>query len=193
MAIATYLKSAVFPQDYPQASRPEIALVGRSNAGKSSLLNSMCSGTAVAKISSTPGKTRLLNFFDVGEHYRVVDLPGYGFAARDRKEREMWAQMIHDYLEIRLCLKGLVLICDVRRTWSDDEQSILTLAQKKNLQVACVLTKIDKLGKSDLTKRLDQWEVDSNQEKSFFSPISSLKNAGVKEFEKKMFEEWIKK
>jgi GTP-binding protein len=193
MTMATFLKSAVLPQDYPQANRPEVALAGRSNAGKSSLLNSMCGGIKVAKVSATPGKTRLLNFFDVGANYRIVDLPGYGFAARDRTEREMWAQMIHDYLEIRLCLKGLVLICDVRRKWSDDEVSILKLAEKKNLHVACVLTKIDKLGRSDLSKLIKSWRADSGQGEDFFWPISSLNNLGVKEFENHMFKSWIKK
>ena len=88
-----FLKSAVWPKDYPEADRPEIALIGRSNAGKSSLLNALVSQKA-AKVSQTPGKTRLLNFFDFGDHYRLVDMPGYGFAARSGDEILAWEKMI---------------------------------------------------------------------------------------------------
>jgi len=110
-----FCKECGTPPDYPVADRPEIAMVGRSNGGKSTLLNAMTGGAKEAKTSATPGKTRLLNFFDVGDHYRIVDLPGYGYAARDPKERKMWEKMIDVFFKTRECLAGIILVCDMRR------------------------------------------------------------------------------
>ncbi|MDZ4676927.1 MAG: ribosome biogenesis GTP-binding protein YihA/YsxC [Oligoflexia bacterium] len=192
MPLAQYLKSAVLPEDYPVGDRPEIALVGRSNAGKSSLLNAMCGGHKVAKISKTPGKTRLINFFDVGERYRLVDLPGYGYAARDLTERKMWAKMIQDFFDVRTNLIGLLLICDMRRDWQEDESKVFELANKRNLHMLTVLTKLDKLGHGESKKLYQQWINTSKQDKSFFYPVSALKNDGVRELEDFIFKNWIK-
>ena len=97
---AQFLKSAVLPADYPASDRPEVALVGRSNAGKSSLLNAIA-GQKAARVSQMPGKTRLLNFFDFGDHYRFVDMPGYGFASRHGAEVLEWEKMISHYFDAR--------------------------------------------------------------------------------------------
>src|SRR3954463_4286895 len=93
----SFLTSAVRPEHFPPADRPEIALVGRSNAGKSTLIN-LLSNRKVAKVSRVPGKTRLLNFFEAGERYRLVDMPGYGFAKRQEGERQLWREMVEAYL-----------------------------------------------------------------------------------------------
>jgi GTP-binding protein len=171
--------------------RPEIAMVGRSNAGKSSLLNTMI-GSEVAYVGKTPGKTRLLNFFDVGNHYRIVDLPGYGYAARHTEEIEMWNEMITNYINGRENLKGLVLICDVRREWTHEEEMIVNFTKIKNMKFCCVLNKIDKLGRSDLNERILNWVKTSHREKDFFHQISTLKKTGVREFEEFIFKNWVK-
>ncbi len=191
MPIAKFLKSAVLPSDYPDPAVPEIALVGRSNSGKSTLLNAIC-GQPVAKVSGTPGKTRLINFFQVGEHYRLVDLPGYGYAVRNDDERKMWSQMIHDFFATRENLKGFLLICDMRREWTGDEQLIFDLSQSRGLNILCILTKLDKLGQNESRKLFQNWLKTSRLSPDFFRPVSSMENDGIKEMEKFIFQSWIK-
>src|SRR5687768_5730395 len=93
----TFIKSAKVPKDFPHGSKPEVAIAGRSNAGKSSLINIMAR-SKVAKVSSTPGKTRLLNFFDYDNKFRLVDMPGYGFSKRSGHEQHSWEEMVEAYL-----------------------------------------------------------------------------------------------
>lgn len=189
---AEFIKSAVWSHDYPPPARPEIAMVGRSNAGKSSLINTMVGPTQLAKVSSMPGKTRLLNFFNVGQHYSLVDLPGYGFAKGGEKEYEIWNQMISRYFELRENLIGIILVCDIRREWTDDETMIENLAKARKLEWACVLTKSDKLKKEEIKKQLENWSKTSGKPKSFFFPLSTMEKKGVLEFENYMFKNWIK-
>src|SRR5262245_31840721 len=111
-----FITSASDYSGCPDDSRPEIALIGRSNSGKSSLLNGIAQ-ERVAMISSTPGKTRLLNFFDAGDKYRYVDMPGYGFSARGGDEHHSWKPLIEGYLSARTNLCGLLVLLDVRRDW----------------------------------------------------------------------------
>lgn len=191
MSSARFVKSAVWPADYPDTKRPEVALVGRSNAGKSSLLNAMTGGAKVAKISATPGKTRLINFFDIGEKYRLVDLPGYGYAARDRKEREMWTNMTGEYFKTRENLCGLILICDVRRAWSVEEDVVRTMAAGRDVPFVCALAKIDKLTRSESVTLFNSWMKDSGLPKDKFFPVSALKNDGVEGLEDYIFKTWI--
>ncbi len=192
MINAKYLKSAVWPEDYPDSDRPELAMVGRSNAGKSSLLNAMVGPVKIAKISATPGKTRLINFFDIGDYYRVVDLPGYGWAARNETERTMWNDMITKYFESRENLLGIILVCDVRREWTEDEDMILDLAKKRDTRMRCVLSKIDKLSRAELQKQKALWLKTSGQPEEFFRFVSVLNKIGVKEFEDYVFKSWVK-
>ena len=120
---AKFLKSAVNQEDYPPSDRPEVALVGRSNAGKSSLLNALA-GSKIAKVSQEPGKTRLLNFFDYGKQYRFVDMPGYGYASRSGSEILSWQEMITKYSDVRENLHGVVLIMDSARDWQEEESNL---------------------------------------------------------------------
>jgi len=191
MGVAQFVKSAVHPSDYPAGDRPEVALCGRSNSGKSTLLNAM-TGSKVAKVSATPGKTRLLNFFNVGIHYRIVDLPGYGYAARDESERRMWGRMIADFFEIRENLVGLIIVCDMRRRWSGDEQQLVDLASARGLECLCVLTKKDKLSRSVTERLFSGWRKTSGKPSEFFHPVSALKKSGVEELEDYIFKEWVK-
>lgn len=145
-----FIKSALKPADFPLEGPPEIALVGRSNAGKSSFLNALAGGDKVAKVSATPGKTRLLNFFQAGHAYVLVDMPGYGWAARDMKEMRDWRKAIDAYLKGRNSLSGVCLIMDVRRDWQQEEGQIAKLAQSISRPMALVLNKCDSLSQGEL-------------------------------------------
>jgi GTP-binding protein len=183
-----FLKSGWQPADYPAPDRPEIALVGRSNAGKSSFINAL-TGQRIAKVSQTPGKTRLLNFFDVGKLLYLVDMPGYGFATGNRREVEGWREMIETYLTQRETLRGVVLIMDIRRTWSEDEAQLQSWFAQAGLRWTLVLNKADKLSRSAAASaRL-------RLERELRAPVwalSSAKKTGFDDMEKLLFKEWLK-
>ena len=184
-----YLKSAVFPKDFPAPNRPEIALAGRSNAGKSSFLNSV-SKKPIAKVSQAPGKTRLLNFFDVGKSYRIVDMPGYGFAKRSGDEVVSWTEMIEGYLDSRENLVGLILIMDIRRDWTQDEEMLVQYLRDRDLPCCVVGTKSDQLSKSELKMRLQKLKDKAGVEGVF--AVSNLTKVGTDEVEEFVFAEWVK-
>ena len=123
----------------------EVAFAGRSNAGKSSAINRLCSQKSLARTSKTPGRTQLLNFFALDDQRRLVDLPGYGYARVDRSTRDAWQREIDGYLSARQCLKGLVLLMDVRHPLKDFDQMILQWAGQAGMPVHILLTKADKL------------------------------------------------
>jgi GTP-binding protein len=187
MAKMQFLKSAVLPQDFPRPDRPEVAVSGRSNAGKSSFLNALA-GKAVAKVSQNPGKTRLLNFFDFGEHYRFVDMPGYGYASRSGDEIREWTKMVEEYLEARDNLIGVLLLMDGRREWQDDEAMLVRFCETAGLRVLVVLTKGDKIPKKDQPKYMERI---SRKTGLPVAMISSEKNWGLEEVEEYIFRHWI--
>lgn len=183
-----FIKSAVYPEDWPEHALPEVAVVGRSNAGKSSFLNAL-SQSQVAKVSQTPGKTRLINFFS-SEKYVLVDLPGYGFAARDNKEMKLWKQMIHAYLTERQNLVGVILIMDSRRSWDEEEEQMRSFSIEHGFYMAVVLTKSDKLNQSERSKTRKVIEEQGQMEDVFL--VSNTKLDGVREVENFIYNSWIK-
>lgn len=187
--IAKYLKSALLAKDYPHGNRPEVALAGRSNSGKSSFLNAIAKGK-VAHVSSTPGKTRLLNFFDFGAHYRVVDMPGYGFASRSLKEMEEWTASIETYIHTREALAGLILLMDIRREWTEDEQMLSDFLSAVDRPMLIVLTKADQVTRNEINKKIKQIEKAAQREPVF--AVSALKKTGVEDVEEFVFKNWIK-
>lgn len=194
MSQMTYLKSAVFPADYPPMDRPEVAVAGRSNAGKSSFLNAIADDKGkkkVAYVSQMPGKTILLNFFDFGKHYRFVDMPGYGFAARNPAEVADWSKMIETYLGTRENLKGLVLLMDLRREWSEEEEMLKKFCNKMNLPICVLLTKADKCKPKERNEA--QKRIRKSSQVSDVFLISSQINEGIKEAEAFIYREWIQK
>ncbi|NQX87176.1 MAG: YihA family ribosome biogenesis GTP-binding protein [Halioglobus sp.] len=123
----------------------EVAFAGRSNAGKSSAINSLTNKKRLAKTSKTPGRTRLINFFDLSAHQRLVDLPGYGFAKVPQAVKKDWGRLLEEYLQTRQCLRGLVLLMDVRHPLQPFDQQLLAWGAMAGMPVHILLTKADKL------------------------------------------------
>jgi GTP-binding protein len=184
-----YIKSAVFPQDYPQTKLPEIAFAGRSNAGKSSLINEICS-SKIAHVSQQPGKTRILSFFNVREKYVLVDMPGYGFAKRSGTEQSGWESMVESYIESREQLCGLVLVMDIRREWTEDEELFKIFSERAGVPLLIALTKVDKTSRSEMDKRILGIKKMTGINAIF--PVSNLKNMGHEEIEKYVYKNWVK-
>lgn len=149
---ASFVTSATRPAEFPPADLPEIAFAGRSNVGKSSLINTLADHAGLARTSRTPGRTRLLNWFRIelgkpGPIY-FVDLPGYGFAAVDRELRAAWQPLMESYLGQRPTLRAVALLIDIRRGVEDDERDFVPWLLERKLHVVPVLTKVDKVGKA---------------------------------------------
>ncbi len=155
---AEFVTSAADLGGFPSEGLAEIAFVGRSNVGKSSLLNKLVGRRALAKTSSTPGKTRLVNFFRVERRDRaalsLVDLPGYGWARVARYERAAWQKLVEGYLSARGPLRGVLLLLDARRDPGDDERDFLPWLAAARVPVRLVVTKLDKLRAAERAPRL---------------------------------------
>ena len=157
-----YAISAVKEEQYPKDNLPEIALAGRSNVGKSSLINSLLGRKNLARTSSQPGKTQTLNFYVVNQDFYLVDVPGYGYAKVSQVQRQKFGEMIQDYLETRENLQGLILLTDSRHEPTKDDVAMYNYALYLNLPILVICTKIDKVKKSqenkviaNLNKKLD--------------------------------------
>jgi len=142
-----FIKSASLVSQFPEDSGSEIAFVGRSNAGKSTALNAIFGRKNIAKTSKTPGRTQLINFFDVDDDCRVVDLPGYGFAAVSKEKRKQWDELISAYFRTRDALKGVFLIVDSRRMITELDRLFIDLYLPFDKSLHVILTKSDKLKK----------------------------------------------
>lgn len=149
-----FVKSAVWPDQYPPATMPEIAFVGRSNVGKSSLINTLVGRKNLAKTSNTPGRTQLINFFAINEKVSFVDLPGYGFAKVSQAVKKNWGEMIEVYLRERQNLAMVILILDIRRDPSDDDLSLRDWLENYRIPYLYILTKADKLSNNQAINRL---------------------------------------
>lgn len=145
---------AVAPTGYPTIGYPEVALAGRSNVGKSSLINKMLNRKALARISGTPGKTRTINFYNINDEIHIVDLPGYGYAKVSKGEKEKWGGIIETYLTSRDELKMLIQLVDVRHEPTADDKLMYSWIKQKNLPTVIVATKADKISKNQMFKNL---------------------------------------
>ena len=144
--------SAVRKNQYPNFNLPEIALAGRSNVGKSSLVNKLCNRKKLARTSSSPGKTATINFYKIENNFYFVDLPGYGYAKVSWNERQKWADMINEYLESGTCLKAIFQLVDARHDPTKDDITMFDWIKSSGLDYVVVATKADKLGKTVIEK-----------------------------------------
>lgn len=151
---AEFVKSATKPDQYPAPDLPEIAFAGRSNVGKSSLINALVNRKNLVKTSSKPGCTQLINFFEVNRVLSIVDLPGYGYAKVSKTLRAQWGPMMKRYLSVRESLKGVVLLNDIRRDPGREELEFMDWLIGAGTPCLLVLTKADKLSRPQQQKRL---------------------------------------
>ncbi len=163
---AEFITSAVKPSQYPLPDFPEIAFAGRSNVGKSSLINVVVNRRRLVKTSRTPGRTQLINFFLINGLLSFVDLPGYGYAKVPAAVKKKWGPMIETYLSSRKSLKGVILIMDIRRSPGEEELNFIDWLAREGLTCLLVLTKIDKLSKTRQNKQrtMIAGAVDRNRE-----------------------------
>ena len=183
---SSYAVSAVREDQYPKDDLPEIALSGRSNVGKSSLINTLLNQKNLARTSSQPGKTQTLNFYLVNDEFYLVDVPGYGYARVSQKKRQEFGEMIQDYLETRPNLKGLVILIDSRHEPTKDDIAMYNYAQYLNLPILVVCTKIDKIKKSQVNKVMSRLKknIDLNYDHVTVLTFSSVTKLHVAELGK---------
>lgn len=148
--------SAPNRQSWPDSELPEIVLAGRSNVGKSSFINAITGRKKLAYVGNTPGKTRLLNFFNLDDRYMLVDVPGYGFASLSKAQLMQFAEMMEDYFAHRHQKKGLVMLVDARHLPSEDDYNMLEYARYYRIPCCIVATKIDKVKPSQLSHQIKQ-------------------------------------
>lgn len=152
---AKYLTSAADLKQLPADTGWEVAFIGRSNAGKSSALNTITGIKGLARTSNTPGRTQMINFFSMDDERRLVDLPGYGYAKVPRNIKERWARNTNEYLETRQCLRGLVLVMDIRHPLKESDQHMIAWTASCGVPLHILLTKSDKLKNAATRKTLD--------------------------------------
>ncbi|NPA53934.1 MAG: YihA family ribosome biogenesis GTP-binding protein [Aquificae bacterium] len=183
-----FIKSAVRPQDYPPSDKPEVAVVGRSNVGKSSLINAIFKRN-IAKVSSSPGKTRLINFFLLNDDIYFVDLPGYGYAAVSKAERKKWRKMIETYFHNRDNLKLVVMLVDSRHKPTNLDILMKEWLESLGIPYIVVATKADKLNQSEKAKTKKIIKETLNLPKEIPVILTSSKEGiGIKELMSKILE-----
>ncbi len=185
---ARFLTSVPKAELAPPDEGAEVAFAGRSNAGKSSALNSITEQRALARTSKTPGRTQQINFFDIGSNLRLVDLPGYGYARVPRAIKEKWQRNLTEYLHVRQSLRGLILLMDCRHPLTDYDQQVLLWCADVGLPAHVLLTKADKLKRGpasntllSVRKRLPELHPQASVQL-----FSALKKTGVDEARQKL-------
>ncbi len=176
---ASFVQSAMNPAQFPKDGRPEIAFVGRSNVGKSSLLNTLLGKKNLAKTSGTPGKTQTINFFEVNNRFYCVDLPGYGFAKVPLKVKEEWGRAMTAYLRERDPLRLVVALLDSRHEPSELDEEMLALLEEAEKPTLLVATKVDKLKRAERVRNLSRMKSALGlEEDSLVLPFSAESGEG---------------
>jgi GTP-binding protein len=175
---AQFIKSATAPDHYPDTSFGEVAFIGRSNVGKSTLINGLLGRRSLVRTSRTPGHTQTINFFLINDSFFLVDLPGYGFARAPREVKRQWEPMIRRYLGQRSNLKAVVLLLDIRRVPSEEDIRMLDWLEEYGIPTIPVLTKVDKVGQGERSAQMEKISRTANLSKEAFSFFSSVTREG---------------
>ena len=178
---AELVVSAPSKAHWPETELPEIVLAGRSNVGKYSLINTLCGRKALAYVGNTPGKTRLLNFFDVDHRFMLVDVPGYGFANASKQMLIQFGEMMEDYFSSRSQLKGLILLVDLRHAPTEDDIAMAEYARYYEIPFAVVATKMDKVPRSQQSRQLQLIAAALTCSQEAVIPFSAITKQGREE------------
>lgn len=189
---AVFEISVAEPTGLPESRTPEIAFAGRSNAGKSSAINTLAGHTRLAFVSKTPGRTQLINVFRLRNGAAMIDLPGYGYAKVPEEVRRQWRGLLEHYLTLRPNLAGMVLIMDARRPFTDLDRQMIAWFTATGKPIHCLLTKSDKLTRTEQTATLRAAKVVAAElgGKISLQLFSSLKKTGMEDVEK-IVGEWL--
>ena len=175
---AEFVGSAVKKNQYPESQLPELVLLGRSNVGKSSFINTVLNRKNLARVGSSPGKTRLINFFIVDKQFYFVDLPGYGYAKVSKEEQNKWKVIIEEYLYSRKQIKMFLLIVDSRHKPNVNDTTMIEWIKNTNLPYLVIANKIDKLSKNELSKNITIIKNTLDIENNIIVPFSSKTKQG---------------
>lgn len=165
---AEFIISAVKPDQYPDAGKPDLAVSGRSNVGKSSLINKFLNRRNLARVARTPGKTQTINFFNINDEWYLVDLPGYGYAKVSHQMKVQWGKMMETYFRVRHNLKGVIQLIDIRHPPTEDDRTMVNMLRQTGIPVLLVATKADKISRGQRQKylkniaevlQLEDWKV----------------------------------
>ncbi len=179
-----FIKAAYRNSDFLD-DLPQIALAGRSNCGKSTLINALLNRKKLAKVSSTPGYTKSVNFILVNEDFYLVDLPGFGFAKRSKHMKKLWEKIISDYLETSKNLKGVLHLIDIRRLITEKDMQLIEYLNLLKIPYLLVFTKIDKLSKNQISKSINILKKEYSIEN--FVLTSGLRKVGIEELWEQIF------
>ena len=188
---AKFIKSAEKKSDFIVDEIPQVAVVGRSNVGKSSLINLLTNNKKMAKTSSTPGRTRLVNYFNIDNKCYIVDLPGYGYAKASKNMTSAWDSVMNDYFVDNAQLKLVFVLLDCRHSPTVLDIQMLEYLAEHEIPALIILTKIDKLSKSELNKNIENISKMLRYNKNMIIPTSAEKKIGVTAIEQ-LLDEYIK-
>ena len=177
----SFLASYGLKQQIPPSKLPEIAFAGHSNVGKSSLINKLLGRKSMARVSSVPGKTATINFYDLDRQLHLVDLPGYGYAKVSQKEKERWAKLVEGYFAQQRQIALVIQLLDMRHKPTEDDRTMLRFLEESGLPYAVVCTKSDKLNKSETAAQTALFQELLGQRGVAFFPFSATKGTGLLE------------
>ncbi len=179
-----YIISAVMPEQYPEGNRPELAVVGRSNVGKSSLINKFTYRKNLAIVGRTPGKTQTINFFNMNDEWYFVDLPGYGYAKVPQRTQAQWGKMMNTYFRTRQNLKGVIQLVDIRHQPTENDCMMLKMLWENQIPVLLVATKADKIARGQRPKYLKNIAKTLGvEDHQAIIPFSAEDGTGLKELD----------
>lgn len=176
---ADFELTAVRPDQYPVSSKPEVAFVGRSNVGKSSIINSLSNRKSIARVGARPGMTKVINFYNVDDKLYFVDLPGYGYASVSKGKKSSWETVVEGYLYSRLQLKMIIMLVDIRHSPSKEDKLMYEWILNRGIQHYVVATKADKISRGQYSKHIQVIRTELGIAKDIpIMPYSSLSKQG---------------